>query len=248
MERKSLIFYISFLLITLIFLFLIKYFNIYYPLHVTNRSVSSELAVVGVGKVDVIPDTATIDLGIAVSNAPSVDEAQKGLEKINNNIINELIKLNIAKEDIKTSNYSITPNYSYDQGNQNKIVGYNGNVTIAVMVRTVNRVGIIIQESTKAGANQVNGTNYSVKNPDRFRQEAREKAISNARLQAQKLAQSLGIRLGKISNIVESTPNSVGPIYAEKTMGIGSAVGAPPIMEPGTQTITSEVTLYFEKR
>src|SRR3989344_4984068 len=48
--------------IILAFLFLVNFFNISYPISVSSRTVSGELSVVGEGKVDVVPDTATIQV------------------------------------------------------------------------------------------------------------------------------------------------------------------------------------------
>ena len=59
---------------------------------------------------------------------------------------------------------------------------------------------------------------------------------------------NLGIRLGKITNIVESTPDSGFIPYSLKALPMGGGGGNSATMEPGTQTVTSTVTLYFEKR
>ena len=96
----------------------------------------------------------------------------------------------------------------------------------------------------------IGNINYTVENPEKYREEARDQAIANAKTQAQKLANQLGIHLGKVSNIVESSTNP-GPIpFAQsdmKTLAIGSNAPVQPAIQPGTQTIDSTVTLYFEK-
>lgn len=245
---SPLVTYAGFLLLTIIALFLIKTFDISYPIDITTKSSSGELAVVGEGKVDVIPDSAQVEVGIVVSNASTVDEAQKRITEVNNKAIDALSKLGIDKKDIKTSNYSINPNYSYE-GRRNDIIGYNGNVTLSIKVKDMKKMPQVIEEVTKAGANQVFGSSFSVENPEKYREEARSKAIENARAQAEKLAGSLGIRLGKIVNIVESSPNNMPPILFEKSLSLeGRGGGTPPDIQPGSQTITSTVTLYFEKK
>lgn len=244
---SPLVTYAGFLLLTIIALFLIKTFDISYPIDITTKSSSGELAVVGEGKVDVIPDSAQVEVGIVVSNASTVDEAQKRITEVNNKAIDALSKLGIDKKDIKTSNYSINPNYSYE-GGRNDITGYNGNVTLSIKVKDMKKMPQVIEEVTKAGANQVFGSSFSVENPEKYREEARSKAIENARAQAEKLARSLGIRLGKIVNIVESSPN-MPPVLFEKSLSLdGRGGGTPPDIQPGSQTITSTVTLYFEKK
>ncbi len=234
--------------ITLFFLFIliiIKIFDISYPLSIVTTTKSTELSVVGEGKTDVVPDTAYVDAGIEVNNASSVTDAQKTIDEIGNKIIDAMKSLGISKSDIKTSNYSINPNYVYEIG-QNRISGYNANETISIKIKNISLVSKVIDESTKAGANNVQGARFTVDDPQKYRELARNLAISNAKEQAQKLANSLGIKLGKIVNIVESTPTESFPVFtASEGRSLG---GAAPVIEPGTQAITSEVTLYFEKR
>lgn len=235
----------------LLSLFLLDYFNLSFPVTVVSTNKSSELSVIGEGKVEVVPDTAFVDVGITINDAKTVDAAQKQINEINNKIIEDMKAFSIAKEDIKTSNYSISPNYSYE-GNTNKIIGYIGNAQITIKVRETNKVSEIIQRATAAGANQVNGARFTVDQPEKYREQAREKAIANAKEQANKLASSLGIKLGRIVNIVESSDGAIVPMYdkalaLEYGRGAGGASSNPTI-EGGSQTITSVVTLYFEKK
>ncbi len=236
-----------FLAVTIATLFVIKSFDLSYPLTIKTSSVSSELSVVGEGKVDVVPDSATINVGVVVNNMPSSEEAQKELAAQNNKILSAVKTLGIEKKDIKTTNYSVYPNYSYEN-NVSKISGYNGNATLSIKVRKIELLSKVIDEASKAGANEIQNTQFNVDSPSKFREQAREKAIKNAREQAEKMAKSLGIRLGRVTNIVESAGGGypVPMMYAEKGMMSGGS-GAPSV-EQGTQTITSTVTLYFEKR
>lgn len=223
----------------------VKIFDISYPISVTTRIASGELSVVGEGKVDVAPDTASVEAGIVVSDVKTVSEAEKKISETNNNIVTSLEKLGIDKKDVKTTNYSISPNYNYEAG-KNAITGYNGNATLSIKIRKIEMLPQVVTSVTGAGANQVYNTSFAVDDPGKAREEAREKAIQNAKEQAEKLARSLGIKLGRIVNIVESAPQG-GPISILRAAPEGLG-GAAPDLQPGTQTITSVVTLYFEKR
>lgn len=234
-----------FTLTAILTLAIIRTLNITLPISVTTRTVSGELSVVGEGKVDVIPDTASVSVGIVVSDAKTIQEAEKGINEVNNKIIAALKKLGISDKDIKTTNYSITPNYNYE-GGKNTITGYYASATLSIKVRKPENLPRVITTATEAGANQIYGAEYTIDNPDKYREEARNKAIENAKGQAKKLASALGIKLGKIVNIVESTPSD-GPISTlRQEAGLGGP--AAPEIQPGTQTITSQVTLFFEKR
>ncbi len=230
---------------------LLSILNIAYPIRVTTSSVSSELSVVGEGKVEATPDVAFINTGISVSSANTAQDAQNQMNKVNNAIIDSLKRLGIEKEHIQTSDYSVYPIYDYESGG-NEITGYTGNATVRIKTNDIEQVSDIIQAATEAGANQINGTSFSVEDPAKYREEARQKAIDNAKEQAQSLANELGIKLGKVTNIVESSTRGGSPIYpmAEQMRsfgGVGAGGGGPDI-EPGQQEIHSTVTLYFEKK
>ncbi len=242
---------LPFVLAILVTLFLIRFLNIPLPIQVTSSQVSSELSVVGEGKVDVTSDTAYIDVGVTIEKVPTADEAQNKLTQKNNTIVEAMKALGVAAEDIKTSNFSISPNYVYDSG-KNSTDGYIGNASITIKTDKINLVGKIIGEATKVGATNVGGARFTIDKPEMYREQARDKAIANAKEQAQKIASSLGITLGRVTNIVESSVGSVPPIlYAEKAMSLDGRGGGPSAvanLEPGTQTVSSTVTLYFEKR
>lgn len=224
----------------------IKVFDIAYPVAVSTSMRSSEFSVIGEGKVEVRPDVATVSVGVTVNNAATVEEAQRQMNEVNNKIVEAMGALKIPKSDIRTSDYSVYPNYG-PTGQQ--ITGYNGNVSVQITVHNPEMVSKVIEQATAAGANQINSTQFTVEHPEKYREMAREKAIANAKEQAQKLSKDLGIKLGRIVNLVES-PDYGGaqPMYAaDMARGMGGGGGGPSV-EPGSQTITSVVTLYYEKR
>lgn len=239
---------IFFFMVLFLFLVAVRVFNISYPVSITSTNKSTELSVVGEGKVDVVPDTAFVDVGVNVNNVKTVDEAQSQINSINEKILASMKSLGIEQKNIKTSNYSVYPNYDYSKEATGEITGYNGNVTITIKTSEVAKVSKVIEGATKAGANQIQGTRFEVGDPAKYRSDARNKAIANAKKEAEILAKSLGISLGKVVNIVESTGTTDGgqPVmYSERGMGGG---GGGPSVEPGSETITSVVTLYFEKK
>ena len=69
----------------------------------------------------------------------------------------------------------------------------------------------------------------------------------DAKKQAKELSNNLGIKLGKIVNLVESSSSRI-PYYSAKGLSMDAVSEQVPIIEPGTQTVTSTITLYFEKK
>jgi uncharacterized protein YggE len=237
--------------LTILSLFAIKLLDISYPLKMTIANAPQDLAVVGEGKVDVVPDTAYVDVGITINNASTVEEARNKVDTVNTLLIAEVKKLGLDPKEIKTTNYSVYPQYTYE-GNTNRITGYDGHATITVKTKKTELVPLIIEEATQAGANQINNTRFVVDNPAIYREEARAKAIKNAKDQAEKIAKSLGIKLGKVTNVVESISGGIVPqydmMYSTKSMPVVGGGGGGPELEAGSETVSSTVTLYFEKR
>lgn len=232
--------------IVLFALIFIRVFNIAYPVKVINTSTASELSVVGEGEVEVIPDIAQVTVGVNVARAATVEDAQQQMSKVNNSIIAAMQKLGVDKKDIKTANYAVYPEYSYEGARS--IVGYNGDVQITIKTKKIDMVSQMVEAATAAGANNIQGTSFTVSDTNKYREEARNKAIENAREQAHKISKTLGIKLGRVTNMVESSPDSVYPVYKSANAFAEGLGGASPNFEAGTQKINSVVTLYFEKQ
>lgn len=201
----------------------------------------------GEGKVTVIPDTAVVDLGITV-NRPTVKEAQNEANSIINAVTQAIKDLGVAAKDIKTSNYSVYPQYNYD-GGQNRITAYQVNASLNVTVREIDKANQVIDTATSKGANTVGGIQLTVDEDKRKQllQQARELAVKEAKAKAVSLASAAGITLGKIVNVQESGGVSPIPMYAKSATGLGGGEGDTQI-QPGSTDITTSVTLFYETR
>src|SRR3990167_2141803 len=193
-NSRNLHFSIALLVLIVITLWIINVLGISYPVDITTRQASGELAVVGEGQVDVVPDTAMVNVGIVVSSVATVEEAQTQINNTNNSIVSAMKGLGISDEDISTSNYSINPDYNYESG-RNEITGYSGNASLSIKVRNLDTLPQVIEQATANGANQILGTNFVVDKPEEASERARNAAIENAQQQAKELANRLGIRL-----------------------------------------------------
>jgi uncharacterized protein len=251
-------------------LVLIKLFNISYPINIriVNSTESAEFTVVGTGKVDVVPDVAVIDAGITVNNLSSADEVKKEMTLVNNRIIQSVKSSGVEKEDIETTGFNIYPEYSSDgigrpipliqssdsvssspSSDQSKISGYSGTASVTVKVRKKELASKVVNSVTGAGATNVSGPRFEVDKPEAYREKARSEAIKNAKEQAEKLSKELGIRLGKVTNMIES---GNGPYYDYGRAGMeamsSKVMSEPPVFEEGTDTVSSTVTLFFERK
>lgn len=207
------------------------------------------LTVAGEGKVTVVPDTGIVDLGVNLTRN-SVKSAQTDVNAIINKVSADVKTLGVNAKDIQTSNYSIYPEYDYQSGT-GRITGYRVTASITVRVRDLEKINSVVDLATAAGVNTVSDIRLTV-DEDREKellQEARKKAISEAKSKAEGLARAAGITLGRIINVQEAGTPQPPILYkaALDSRGMGGG-GAETAIEPGSTDIVSSVTLYYETR
>ncbi|MDD5043770.1 MAG: SIMPL domain-containing protein [Patescibacteria group bacterium] len=209
-----------------------------------------QVNVVGQGRVAYEPDIAKINLGVQVDKVAKAEDALTQLNDKMDKVYKAVIAAGISKEDIQTQNYSLYPQYDYVD-NISRLSGYNANQSIIVKVRDIqknsNRVSAVIAAATKAGSNQITGVAFETSLLNDLKQEARLKAIADARTKATDISSALDVRLGKIvgwwENVV-SSPDTAGYYYGD---GKGGS-GASPTVPQGSQELIIEVNLNYRIR
>lgn len=217
------------------------------PFFVQNVNTNKEslFTVDGVGEATGIPDTAMISFGVS-KTASTVQSAKDQVNEIANKITEDLKKLGVDVKDIKTSNYSINPQYDYSGGTQ-RLTGYIVDTNMRVKLQPIDKANQAIDITTQDGATNVGGVQFVV-NDTKQKEiviEARKKAIADAKEKAQSLAAAAGMRLGRIVDIQENAQNNPRPVPllmgAEKAGG-----GEPTQLNPGENTISTTITLSYE--
>jgi hypothetical protein len=201
----------------------------------------------GQGKITATPDIAQISLGLQTQMVKVADAQKENTDKMNK-IIAELKAMGIESKDIQTANYSIYPNYEYPNGKQvlkNYIVSQNINVKI----RNLEKIGDVVQKAGTLGANQIGGLSFTIDEPEKIKQLAREKALLAAKEKAESLAKIAGVKLGKLVSFTESAYG--GPIpnvreYALKVDANAAAAALAPTVEAGSQDIIVDVMVTYE--
>jgi hypothetical protein len=77
----------------------------------------------GEAVITVEPDQAQIDIGVVTQARNAPEAAKENAEKLAR-VMSEVKKLLGKGDEIKTANYSLSPNYRYPQGGKPEIVGY----------------------------------------------------------------------------------------------------------------------------
>ena len=208
-----------------------------------------EISVQGKGEVEAKPDIAKITLGVTTGSQSSAKIATDMLTQKFNAVVQAVKAKNIQENDIKTTNLSVNPVYDYTNGQQS-IRGYEASESIEVKIRDLDKVGEIVTAATQQGVNQAGGISFEIDSPEALQEQAQTKAIDDARKRAERLADALGVKLGRVKTFVTNTDERSIPVpmYSElKAVGQGGDNTAPPV-PAGTNTVTANVTVTFELR
>jgi hypothetical protein len=161
----------------------------------------------------------------------------------------------VAADDIKVSGYNIYPRYDYVKssiygGGTQVLAAYVVSESVEVKVRKIGDAGKLIGSMGELGANNLSGLTFSVDKQDDVVKEAREKAIADAKVNAEKLASQLGVSLARIVSFSENGGGYPVPMYyaKEASMGVSAQDRATPELPSGTNKITSQVTITYEIR
>ncbi len=202
------------------------------------------------GKAVVAPDLATLSFSVVAQGKDPVQLQNENNAKITKAI--DYVKAQgVDAKDIKTSDYSLNPNYRWDDKKQiSYIDGYTLNQSVIIKVRDLQKVATLLAGLPSLGINQINGVSFSVEDPDKFLNEARQEAFAEARAKAEEMARYNGVRLKRVVTFNEYGGGYPGPIYAKEAMayGRGGDMALPPVpsIEPGTQEVTVNVSVIYE--
>ena len=222
----------------------------------TNTTKTDLFSSSGTGEITAVPDTASIFVGVT-KTATTVDSAQSQVNTVSNKLISDIKKLGVSDKDIKTTNYSVNPNYGSggaepliypSTGGSEKITGYTVTQNIEVKVKPLDKVNQVIDTATRDGANLVGGVNFTFSDEltKKLEKEATQDAVSDAKEKAKVLANAAGVRLGKIVNVVSSTSQ---PYMRQMGAALENKVisdATPTQITPGESSITISVTIYYE--
>lgn len=202
------------------------------------------LDVVATGIVSRTPDIATLRAGV-VTQAPTAAAALGENATRMERVVAALRAAGIAPRDIATSNVSLSPQYRYAENQPPAITGYQATNTVAVKFRDIAKSGAALDALVKAGANQIDGPQLAIDQPDAALDAARVDAIKRARARAELYAQAAGMRVERIVAIGENGENAGEgprpPVIQARAMSADAATA----VLPGETNVSVTVMVRF---
>ena len=203
------------------------------------------MTVSGTGNLSVRPDIAYLESGV-VSQGKSAAEALSENTKTMNAIFDGLGKLDIEKDDIRTSQFSVNPLYTQPpvrpDGTRDAptIRGYQVTNQVTVTVRKLNQLGNVLDKLVSFGSNRLDNVRFEIDNPEPLLDQAREAAVLDALRKAKLYANASGVALGPILKISESGSYQQ-PVYMKAAMAMRDSAPVP--VAAGTQNLSASVSL-----
>lgn len=162
------------------------------------------ISVTGEGSVAAAPDMAVIPVGVeTVADSASAALAANNLRSAA--VIARLKAAGIAERDIQTSGLSLGPRYDYAAGGSNQtITGYVATNQVTARLRSLDRLGAVLDAVVADGANQLAGIGFALQDPGPAMDEARRLAVADALARAALLAKAAGVSLGPVLSISDA--------------------------------------------
>ncbi len=161
----------------------------------------------GSASVSANPDQASLTVGV-VTTGPTAQDAAAANATLATTVQNAIKSVLGGNGTVQTISYSVTPRYSNAQ--PPAIVGYTASNTVLVTMYDLSKIGTLIDTANRAGANNVGGVSFGLRNSDPFMQQALSQAAKQALARAGAIAAGLGGRTGAVISAQEGVSYSPG--------------------------------------
>jgi uncharacterized protein YggE len=204
--------------------------------------VSAGITTTGTGKITYTPDVAHVSVG-ASSDGKTAAEAWQKNREIVRNLFAALEKLGLKSRDMKTSNVGVCPRYLYVKDQPPKFLGYTASYTLTLTVRNLDRLGVILDQAVDCGVNRDMSISFGCSDPEKLLDQARVRAVAEARKKAEIYVKGAGSALGQVQSISEG---SMSPRQRlEYRHAAKAAPGAALPIAAGEQEVSVTVTVTW---
>jgi uncharacterized protein len=206
------------------------------------------LTVSGRGEVSTAPDVAVVRLG-AVAQAKTAGAAQDLVSASVLRVLKGIKALGIPEEKIATVQLNLAPIYasrsqgSLEEPREPAIIGYRAGNIVRVTVDDLKILGTVVDAGLSAGANQMEGISFDLKDDSEQRRQALRLAARDAQSKAESIAAAMGVHLGRVRSVSEGGVNFVRPqMNAVSAFALRDA--AP--IQPGQLQVEASLTVSYD--
>ena len=167
--------------------------------------------------------------------------------KVSRDFIALCKRLGIKESKVRTAGLTIQPEYRWDEPKKQQVfTGYFVQRQLEVELNDLDKLGELIEGAIDAGVNEVSPPELDSSQRRELSRQALAAAATDARSNAQRIADTLGVKLGALRNI-DAHSNQPGPprqMLRVSAMSAESDVGAS--YTPGEISTAAQVNASFD--
>jgi uncharacterized protein YggE len=174
------------------------------------RGPEPSITVVGSGTVSARPDTAEVTAGVVTQSATAAQALALNTAAMDK-VLKAVAAAGIAERDVQTTSVSVVPQRRQIRPDAHppEIVGYEVSNQIRLKVRDLALLGRLLDVLVGQGANVLGGISFSIGDPAPLLDQARAKAMADARRKAEVYAAAAGVKVGRLLSVSEGAPGLV---------------------------------------
>lgn len=191
------------------------------------------------------PDLAIVRLGVEAQEE-TADAAQQRVNTAAQAVYDALEAAGVAAESIQTTGISLSPIYAQagQRGGDRRLVGYRAHNVVQARISDMEQVGPVLDAGLAAGANRVDGIQFSLEDDAELRRRALTQAVAEAKQKAEAIAAAMGVALGAVHGAQEGGV-SVQPFYARGAMMEMAADMASTSVAAGQVSVSAQITVQY---
>lgn len=212
------------------------------PAYAKDAPERTVVQVNGSSQKEVMPDVARIYVSINTVNS-NLEQAKSENTHNLDKVLAVLKDRGVTDRQIKTDTYQIDPMYNYEEGKLQTLKGYRI-INRLVITDSVENVGVLINEVTRAGANEISSIRFEAKNEKEIKNDALQEAVKDALKKAEVIAEALNKKVVNVKLVNESGV-FYNPIMME-ARSFKAADSSAPNLPGGKVTVGANVQVNVE--
>lgn len=158
--------------------------------------------------IKVEPDEAEVNFAI-VTEHKDLQEAKKNNDALVSKAISFLKKESVPSNDIRTTRVNVNPYKEYVK-DKDPIPMFRAQQSINVKITDLDRLTELVSGLVDLGVNNIQNIEFKTSNLEELQNEARGKAMLDAKKKATILAESVGQSIGAVHAIHDNTVSDIG--------------------------------------
>jgi uncharacterized protein YggE len=190
------------------------------------------------------PDQAVVELAVETVAATAGEATRANAQRMDR-VLAAVRGLGVDPDRIRTLRIDLSPRYDRRRdATEPTITGYQASNRITVQLDSVELVGAVVDAAVEAGANRVAGIRFEIGDPQEAYYVALQRAIDQARREAEVAAAALGESLGPPTS-VSTGGFSAPPAPRMEAMELSRAADVGTPVQPGEIEVRANVSITY---